>query len=66
MKILILGVASPQAELIQLLSKQHEVHAASYRPEGKGIRHAHVFKQIDIKDEQKVYEYARDERIDLV
>jgi predicted ATP-grasp superfamily ATP-dependent carboligase len=66
MKILVLGIGNAQADLIRMLAIDHEIHAVSYSSEGAGRQFVDTFKQIDIKDEQSVYEYAKLHSIDIV
>lgn len=66
MKFLVLGIGNAQADLIKILAKDHEIHAVSYVSEGVGKSLANTFSQIDIKDEQSVYEYAKLHGIDVI
>ena len=66
MKFLVLGIGNAQVDLIKKLAIDHEIHAVSYLPEGAGRQFVDTFKQIDIKDEQSVFEYARLHSIDII
>ncbi len=66
MRFLVLGMGNAQADLIRMLSDDHEIHALSYSFEGAGKEFVDIFKQVDIKDEQSVFEYAKLHDIDIV
>ncbi|PAU92852.1 carbamoyl-phosphate synthase small subunit [Aliifodinibius salipaludis] len=66
MKFLVLGIGNAQADLIRMLSGDHVIHAVSYSSEGAGKEFVDTFEQIDIKDEQSVFKYAKLEGIDII
>lgn len=66
MKFLVLGIGNAQTDLIRMLADDHEIHAVSYSAEGAGKDFADTFKQVDIKDERSVFEYAKLHGIDIV
>ena len=66
-KILILGVGNAQCDAIRYCKNQgYDVHAVSYRNEGRGIELVDHFKQINIIDKEAVLEYARSIGVDIV
>lgn len=66
MKFLVLGIGNAQTDLIRLLATDHEIHAVSYSSEGAGRAFVDTFEQIDIKDEQSVFEYVKLHGFDIV
>ncbi|MGX7025487.1 ATP-grasp domain-containing protein [Vagococcus hydrophili] len=66
-KILILGVASVQADAIKTLNRLgYETHALAMKKDGPGADLADSFKEINILDIEKVTEYVKENKIDVV
>jgi len=66
-KILILGIGSAQVDAINFCKQIGlEVHACSNSENGAGRGLVDAFEIIDIKDVEKVYQYAKKNKIDIV
>lgn len=66
-KVLILGVASVQADAIKLLKEYgYEVYACAKDNIGEGIKFVDEFRVIDILDREKLAKYILEKKIDIV
>lgn len=66
-KALILGVGNAQVDALRYLKKKgYTTYGLSYRGEGRGIAYCDQFDVIDIKDKEKVLEYAKRNKVNLV
>ena len=67
MKVLILGAGNAQIDAIDYC-KEHgwTVYGCSYTNTDKGIPLLDHFKQVDIKDEEGIAAYAKEEAVDVV
>ncbi len=66
-KILVLGTGAPQADLIRSCKERGwEVFACSYRSGDPGEKYADHFAEINIVDQDAVYTYAKENRVDVI
>ncbi len=66
-KVLILGVASVQADAIKKLNELgYETHAIAMKNDGPGAKESTYFSEINILDKEKVIDYINENKIDVV
>ena len=65
-KVLILGVGNAQVDVIRHLSGNADVHACSYKKEGRGIALADTFEILDITDANLIRSYAEQNNIEFI